>query len=95
MMCSATVEIGVVGESCSKSNYDPCHYLSLLRSLYSALEPECRVSIKDAESNIILREDSLMINIHTYDIPTLRALLNSYLRLIDAAYRSINASRHA
>ncbi len=95
MMCSATIEVGVVGESYSKSDHDPCYYLSLLRSLYSALEPECRVNIKDAESNIILREDSLMINIHTYDIPTLRALLNSYLRLIDAAYRSINASRYA
>jgi tRNA threonylcarbamoyladenosine modification (KEOPS) complex Pcc1 subunit len=95
MICSVRIEVGVVDESCSKSNHDPRYYLSLLRSLYSALEPECRVSIKDAESSIILREDSLMINIHTYDIPTLRALLNSYLRFIDAAYRSINASRYA
>ncbi len=112
MMYSAIIEVGLVNEGkgcCSKNNDDSCYYLSLLRSLYFALEPECRVSIKGAESSIMLREEckdkyhdkkeydkdkKLIINVYADDISTLRALINSYLRFIDAAYKSINASKH-
>ncbi len=81
-----------IGEDNNNSSY------LLLRSLYSALEPECKVNIVGAKSSIRLGEqrggyNKIIIEIQTEYISTLRALINSYLRLIDAAYKSINATK--
>lgn len=92
MTYNSLVEIG-------EDNNNHVNYL-LLRSLYSALEPECKVSMLGAKSSITLREGGdrdycsrIIIDIHAEDISTLRALINSYLRFIDAAYKSINVTK--
>ncbi len=91
MTYNSLVEIG-------ENNNNHVNYL-LLRSLYSALEPECKVSMLGAKSSITLRERGdrdycrIIIDIHAEDISTLRALINSYLRFIDAAYKSINVTK--
>lgn len=69
------------------------HYLLLLRSLYHALEPECKTSMKDVHSSILLDNDRIIISIDAYDISVMRAVLNSYIRFISVAYRALEVSR--
>ncbi|MEM0363991.1 MAG: KEOPS complex subunit Pcc1 [Candidatus Nitrosocaldus sp.] len=66
---------------------------SLIRSIYVALEPECRASGKGRdegfESSIVFEDSRIRVTIYANDVSTIRAVLNSYLRFIDAAYRSL------
>ncbi|MEM0029722.1 MAG: KEOPS complex subunit Pcc1 [Candidatus Nitrosocaldus sp.] len=70
---------------------------SIARSIYVALEPECRASSKskgeDVRIGIVLDGVRVRLSIDTGDISTLRAVLNSYLRFVDAAYRSLTITR--
>ncbi len=81
----------------------------IVRSIYVALEPECKASGKgkgegegkgksksksdDTKIDIIFDGTKVMLSIDTREISTLRALLNSYLRFIDAAYRSLTITK--
>ncbi len=67
--------------------------ISVVRSIYVALEPECRANSKGkdegVETSIVLEDSRVRVMIHAKDVSTIRAVLNSYLRFIDAAYRSL------
>ncbi len=66
---------------------------NIVRSIYVALEPECRASGKakdeGIEASIVLEDSRVKMSINAKDVSTIRAVLNSYLRFIDAAYRSL------
>ncbi|GBC73412.1 hypothetical protein HRbin04_00813 [archaeon HR04] len=70
---------------------------SIVRSIYIALEPECRANSKGkdegVETSIMLEDSRVRVMIHAKDVSTIRAVLNSYLRFIDAAYRSLAATK--
>jgi tRNA threonylcarbamoyladenosine modification (KEOPS) complex Pcc1 subunit len=62
----------------------------IAKSIYSALDPEIKLS---SNSGVVTRISvgvpDLFIEIETDDIPKLRAIVNSYLRLVNAAYKCI------
>lgn len=69
---------------------------SVVRSIYVALEPECRANSKGKDEGVetnILLDSRVRVMIHAKDVSTIRAVLNSYLRFIDAAYRSLAATK--
>lgn len=71
--------------------------ISVVRSIYVALEPECRANSKGkdegVETSIVLEDSRVRMMIHAKDVSTIRAVLNSYLRFIDAAYRSLAVTK--
>ncbi len=90
-----TVEVSIIKDDEDRDEgegKDDHHYL-LLRSLYHALEPECKASMKDIRSSILLDNKRIIISIDAYDISAMRAVLNSYIRFISVAYRALEASR--
>jgi tRNA threonylcarbamoyladenosine modification (KEOPS) complex Pcc1 subunit len=87
-----TVEVSIIKDDEDTEGKSKHHYL-LLRSLYHALEPECKASMKDVRSSIILDDNRITISIDAYDISVMRAVLNSYIRFISVAYRALEASR--
>ena len=61
----------------------------IAKSIYSALDPEIRhYSDSGATTRISITTD-LLIEVESEDIPKLRALVNSYLRLVNVAYKCI------
>lgn len=62
----------------------------IAKSIYSALDPEIKHS---SDSGVVTRISvdvtDLFIEVETDDIPKLRAIVNSYLRLVNAAYKCI------
>ena len=62
----------------------------IAKSIYSALDPEIRhYSDSGATTRISTSIPDLLIEVESEDIPKLRALVNSYLRLVNAAYKCI------
>lgn len=62
----------------------------IAKSIYSALDPEIRhYSDSGATTRISITTPDLLIEIESEDIPKLRALVNSYLRLVNVAYKCI------
>lgn len=63
------------------------------RSVFLALSPDMNKLEGSDERLAMLRKDSSVIfNIETDDIASLRANVNSYLRLLDASIRCIDSS---
>jgi tRNA threonylcarbamoyladenosine modification (KEOPS) complex Pcc1 subunit len=62
----------------------------IVKSIHSALDPEIRHSY---DSGVIIRISinvpDLLIEVESDDVPRLRAIINSYLRLVSAAYKCI------
>ena len=62
----------------------------IAKSIYSAVDPEIRYS---SDSGVVTRISinvhDLLIEVESEDIPKLRALVNSYLRLVNVAYKCI------
>ncbi|MFN4335981.1 MAG: KEOPS complex subunit Pcc1 [Candidatus Nitrosocaldus sp.] len=96
---STTIEMECYSKGYGKERGDDI----MARSIYVALEPECKASSKgkygdkdkseDTKIDIIFDGTKVRLSIDTKDIPTLRALLNSYLRFIDAACRSLTITK--
>lgn len=62
----------------------------IAKSIYSALDPEIRhYSDSGATTRISTSIPDLLIEVESEDIPKLRALVNSYLRLVNVAYKCI------
>jgi tRNA threonylcarbamoyladenosine modification (KEOPS) complex Pcc1 subunit len=62
----------------------------IAKSIYAALDPEIKLSSDSgAVTRISLGVPELFIEIEAEDIPKLRAIINSYLRLVNAAYKCI------
>jgi tRNA threonylcarbamoyladenosine modification (KEOPS) complex Pcc1 subunit len=62
----------------------------IAKSIYSALDPEIRhYSDSGATTRISITTPDLLIEVGSEDIPKLRALVNSYLRLVNVAYKCI------
>ena len=62
----------------------------IAKSIYSALDPEIRhYSDSGATTRISITTPDLLIEVESDDIPKLRAIINSYLRLVNAAYKCI------
>jgi tRNA threonylcarbamoyladenosine modification (KEOPS) complex Pcc1 subunit len=62
----------------------------IAKSIYSALDPEIRHSSDSgATTRISISIPDLLIEVESEDIPKLRALVNSYLRLVNVAYKCI------
>ena len=62
----------------------------IAKSIYSALDPEIRYSSDSgATTRISISIPDLLIEVGSEDIPKLRALVNSYLRLVNVAYKCI------
>ncbi|MCS6768196.1 MAG: KEOPS complex subunit Pcc1 [Candidatus Nitrosocaldus sp.] len=69
----------------------------VIRSIYTALEPECRASSKGKKEDVrismrLVEDTRITLTINTGDVSTARAVLNSYLRFMDAAYRSLKVT---
>ncbi len=59
-------------------------------SVYHALEPDLRmVPASDNRTSFSLKETHVVFRIETSDIASLRASVNSYLRLADASYKCL------
>ena len=69
----------------------PVHKSTLIaKSIYSALDPDTKVSFDSgAITRISVHIRNLSIEIETDDIPSLRAIVNSYLRLVNTSYKCI------
>jgi tRNA threonylcarbamoyladenosine modification (KEOPS) complex Pcc1 subunit len=62
----------------------------IAKSIYSALNPDIKISSDSgAKTKISVHVSNLVIEIETDDIPSLRAIVNSYLRLVNASYKCI------
>jgi tRNA threonylcarbamoyladenosine modification (KEOPS) complex Pcc1 subunit len=62
----------------------------IAKSIYSALDPEIRYSSDSGvATRISINISDLLIEVESDDIPKLRAIINSYLRLVNAAYKCI------
>jgi tRNA threonylcarbamoyladenosine modification (KEOPS) complex Pcc1 subunit len=62
----------------------------IAKSIYSALDPEIRYSSDlGVVTRISINVPDLLIEVESDDIPKLRAVINSYLRLVNAAYKCI------
>lgn len=60
------------------------------RSIYSALEPDMKKLEGRDRLAMSLQRSSIFFKIQTDDLASLRANVNSYLRLVDASYRCIS-----
>lgn len=60
------------------------------RSIYSALAPDLE-KLQGKSESLELKQSSagIVFSIETDDIASLRANINSYLRLVDASYRCL------
>ena len=69
----------------------PAHKSTLIaKSIYSALNPEIKSSPDPvARTGACVYNSNLYIDMETDDVPNLRAIINSYLRLANASYKSI------
>jgi tRNA threonylcarbamoyladenosine modification (KEOPS) complex Pcc1 subunit len=69
----------------------PAHKSTLIaKCIYSALNPDAEISFDSgAITRISVHIRSLSIEIETDDIPSLRAIVNSYLRLVNTSYKCI------
>ena len=69
----------------------PVYRSSLIaKSIYSALNPDTKFSSDSGlRARISVDISNVFIEIETNDIPSLRAAINSYLRLANASYRCI------
>jgi tRNA threonylcarbamoyladenosine modification (KEOPS) complex Pcc1 subunit len=96
--CRADVRIRIgkteepgANKGLSASEYK--HTSAVLASIYAALKPDVGAKGKLAEpgtkAKISLEQKTMIFNIRSNDIATLRASLNSYLRLADASYKCI------
>lgn len=67
--------------------------VAVARSIYSALAPDMpKLKGKGERLAISQKGPSVIFKIETDDIASLRANINSYLRLADASYRCIVGS---
>ena len=69
----------------------PAHKSTLIaKSIYSALNPDTKVSSdSEAITRISVHVNNLFIEIEADNIASLRAMINSYLRLINVSYKCI------
>lgn len=59
-------------------------------SIFRALAPDLRhMSSTSCRAEILLRNSQVILKIQTSDIASMRASINSYLRLADASYRCL------
>ncbi len=59
-------------------------------SIYHALAPDLvTMPSSDSRTNLSLKETHVIIDIESSDIASLRASLNSFLRLADASYKCL------
>lgn len=66
---------------------------AVARSIYCALAPDMpKLRGKGERLAISQKGSSVIFKIETDDIASLRANVNSYLRLVDASYRCIESS---
>ena len=80
--CKARIQISFK-RSTSKSSL-------IVKSIYSALNPDIKSSPDPVvKTGACLYNSNLYIDMETNDVPSLRALINSYLRLANASYKSI------
>ena len=79
--CKARIQISFK-RSTSKSSL-------IVKSIYSALNPDIKSSPDPVVRTGACLYNSLYIDMETNDVPSLRALINSYLRLANASYKSI------
>ena len=80
--CKAKIQISFK-TSTSKSNL-------IVKSIYSALNPDIKSSPDPGvKTGACVYNSNLHIEIETNDVPSLRAIINSYLRLANASYKSI------
>ena len=90
--CRADVRIKI-GKRPAKSASSP-HDSAVLASMYSALKPDVgakgKLSEPGTKAEIALERNSIIFGIESKDLATLRATLNSYLRLADASYKCIS-----
>lgn len=54
-----------------------------------SLEPETKFSQDQCEIHFLSQNSSILVDIQTNDIATMRASINSYLRLVNAALKCI------
>jgi tRNA threonylcarbamoyladenosine modification (KEOPS) complex Pcc1 subunit len=80
--CKAKIRISFK-RSTSKSSL-------IVKSIYSALNPDIK-SFPDPviRTSACVNNSNLYIEMETSDVPSLRAIINSYLRLANVSYKSI------
>lgn len=63
------------------------------KAIYSALSPDMK-KLEGASERLSMsrRGSSIILKVETDDIASLRANINSYLRLVDASHRCIESS---
>ena len=63
----------------------------ITKAIYSALKPDADLSSSNSRAitRISIHKSKLLIEIQADDIPSLRATVNSYLRLSNATYKCI------
>jgi len=62
----------------------------IAKSIYSALNPDTKISSdSEAITRISVHANNLFIEIEADNIASLRAIINSYLRLINVSYKCI------
>jgi tRNA threonylcarbamoyladenosine modification (KEOPS) complex Pcc1 subunit len=61
----------------------------IAKSIYSALNPDTKASDSEAMTRISVHGNNLFIEIEADNIASLRAMINSYLRLINVSYKCI------
>lgn len=61
-------------------------------SIYSALKPDIKSSERQINAEIALEDDAITLNMSSDDLSHIRAGLNSYLRLVNAASKCLDAA---
>jgi tRNA threonylcarbamoyladenosine modification (KEOPS) complex Pcc1 subunit len=80
--CKAKIQISFK-TSTSKSSL-------IVKSIHSALNPDIKSSSDPVvRTGAYIYNSNLYIEMETSDVPSLRAIINSYLRLTNASYKSI------
>jgi tRNA threonylcarbamoyladenosine modification (KEOPS) complex Pcc1 subunit len=60
------------------------------KSITSALNPETRFITCNEKIKIYSKNGVVFINITTHDLQSMRAIINTYLRLLSLSYLSLN-----
>ena len=63
---------------------------SIINTITNALEPETRFVSGTEKISITSKNDVIFINIITHDLQSMRAIINTYIRLLSLSYLSLN-----
>ena len=63
---------------------------SIINTITNALEPETRFVSGTEKISITAKNEVVFINIITHDLQSMRAIINTYIRLLSLSYLSLN-----